>query len=53
MPDPPTKFFWTPSKKKKYQNLDLPIKLFSLHGQGETICIGKKIQCLPYAGFLI
>ena len=38
---------------KKYQNLDIPIKFFSLHVQGETIRIGKKIQCLPYAGFLI
>ena len=26
-------------------------KFLSLHGSGDTIGIGREIQCLPYAGF--
>ena len=39
--NPPKKPF---DAKKKF--------FFSLHGIGDTIHIGREIQCLPYAGFL-
>ena len=37
-------------RKKKIINKIL-IRFFSLHGNGDTICIGQEIQCLLYAGF--
>ena len=57
MVDPPLKKRSTSKqkklKKKKNNNVDPPIHFFSLHGNGETIRIGREIQCLPYAGFLL
>ena len=38
--DPPQLFFGT-------------LSFFSLHGNGDTICISRKIQCLLYAGFFL
>ena len=45
---PPQQKKLKPQKKK---SLDPPIKILSLHGNGDTIRIGREIQCLPYAGF--
>ena len=36
-------------RKKKY----LPIRFFSLHSNGDNIRIGREIQYLQYAGFLV
>ena len=38
-------------KKKRKTSLDPLIKFFSLHGNGDTIGIGREIQCLLQAGF--
>ena len=35
-------------KKKK---IAPPIRIFSLHGNGDTNSIGQEIPCLPCAGF--
>ena len=51
----PQKKTFGPQKKTKckiQKNL-IPLSLFSLHGNGYTICISREIQCLPYARFLL
>ena len=59
--DPRTIFF-EPHQKKKilttqkyiYIYLDPTIELFlSLHCNGDTICIGQEIQCLPCTEFFL
>ena len=44
----------TQKKEKKKENKNLfPYQVsFSLHVNGDTIRIGRDIQCLPYVGFL-
>ena len=58
-PHTPKCLFWTLSKvifwnakKMNKKKLDHTIQFFSLHGNDNTICIGREIQCLQYAGFL-
>ena len=43
---------WKKKKKKlfKLKKNDPSIRLISIHDNGDTICIGQEIQCLPYAG---
>ena len=46
--------FRPPNKKMVdpfQQKLNLPLRFFSLPGNYDTICIGRDIQCIPYAGF--
>ena len=48
---PKKKLVWSKKTKQKLKKLNPPIMFFSLHGNGDTIRIGREIQCLPYAGF--
>ena len=42
---------WQVTGDSEKKNCIPPIKLFSLHGNGDIIRIGPEIQCLPYAFF--
>ena len=46
--------FWIPSQKKLDRQYKKRKKIISqkVQGNGDTILIGREIQCLRYAGFL-
>ena len=52
-----TQLIWETAQTRKpglgAEKLDPPIEAFSLHDNGNTIRIGREIQCLPHAGFFL
>ena len=51
----PLKYFFKDCNEKKIitKNRSPHLVFSSLHGKGDTIRIGKEIQCLLYAGFFL